>query len=403
VRSCLAEIENSVNAKQPSGQVQATAHQLLEFGQTVHADFLHQLKLLVEIESPSDNKQGVDAASHLVSIWLAALGAKITLHPQRTHGDILQADFPGRNRRPRMLLLGHLDTVHEMGSLTRMPWREHDGYVYGPGIFDMKFGVVQMFFALRALLHIQRSLPGPVTVLLNPDEELGSPVSRPITEKLAPRHDAVLVFEPSSGPDGACKTSRKGVGQYLLRVEGKAAHAGLDFELGASANLELAQQLPRIAALTDLNRGITVNPGVIRGGTRSNVIAESAEAEIDVRVVSAAQARTLERALTALRPVDPRCTLHLSGSMNRMPFERTANTIKLYRKARKLASDLGFELPEIGVGGGSDGNITANLGIPTLDGLGAVGEGAHTPEERILDREIPRRIALAASLIQGVL
>jgi glutamate carboxypeptidase len=388
--------------KQPEGPARATAHQLLEFGQAAQADFVHQLRLLVETESPSHHKAGVDAASHMVSIWLAALGARITMHSQRAHGDILQAEFPGRNKRPRLLLLGHLDTVYELGTLARMPWREHDGYIHGPGIFDMKFGVVQMFFALRALLQIEGSLPGPVTVLLNPDEEIGSPVSRPVTEKLAARHDAVLVFEPSAGPDGACKTSRKGVGHYLLRVEGKAAHAGLDFELGASAILELAQQLPRVAALTDLNRGITVNPGVIRGGTRTNVIAESAEAEIDVRVVSAAQARTLERSLTALRPADPRCTLHISGGMNRMPFERTANTLKLYRKARKLAAEIGLDLPEIGVGGGSDGNITANLGIPTLDGLGAVGEGAHAPDERILEREIPRRIALAASLIGNI-
>lgn len=404
-----------MNRKQ-STAARASAGELLEFGRAAQSEFLQRLGQLVECESPSDNKQAVDAAVELVAGWFAEIGGKVRiLNPsapkagvpgtprrQRSCGNILQAEFTGRVRRPRLLLLGHLDTVWELGTLARMPWREHGGYIYAPGIFDMKFGVVQMLFALRALLEREGSLPHPVTVLLNPDEEVGSPASRAVTEKLAMRHDAVLVFEPSAGPDGACKTSRKGVGHYLLRVEGKAAHAGLDFPSGASAVLELAQQLTRIAALTDLRRGITVNPGVIRGGTRSNVIADMAEAEIDVRVVSAAQARLIDRRLKALRAYDRRCTLHFSGGINRMPFERSAATARLYHKARELAGEIGFELPEIAVGGGSDGNLTASLGIPTLDGLGAVGAGAHAADERIAKAEIPRRIAFAASLIRNL-
>jgi glutamate carboxypeptidase len=283
-----------------------------------------------------------------------------------------------------------------------MPWRESAGKLYGPGVFDMKFGVVQMLFAIRLLQQIDGKLPRDLTVLLNPDEEVGSHNSRPITEKLARKADAVLVFEPSAGAEGACKTSRKGVGNYLLRVKGVAAHAGLDFLKGASAITELAHQLTRIATFSDPAKGLTINTGIIRGGTRLNVVADLAEAEIDVRVVSAAQVRSLDRRLRSLKPVDRRCRLEISGGINRLPFERNAKTVKLYRQAARSAEALGFELPEIAVGGGSDGNFTAAMGIPTLDGLGAVGDGAHAIHEHVAEREIPRRLALAAELIRTI-
>jgi len=211
-----------------------------------------------------------------------------------------------------------------------------------------------------------------------------------------------LVFEPSAGAAGACKTSRKGVGNYFLRVKGVAAHAGLDFQKGASAITELSHQLTRIATFSDPAKGLTINPGIIRGGTRLNVVADQAEAEIDVRVVSAAQVRALDRRLRSLKPMDHRCKLEISGGMNRLPFERNAKTVKLYRQAERLAEALGFELPEVAVGGGSDGNFTAALGIPTLDGLGAVGDGAHAIYEHVVEREIPRRLALAAELIRTI-
>jgi glutamate carboxypeptidase len=223
-----------------------------------------------------------------------------------------------------------------------------------------------------------------------------------ITEKLARQSDAVLVFEPSAGIKGACKTSRKGVGNYLLRVKGIAAHAGLDFQKGASAIIELAHQLTHVSGFSDPAKGLTVNFGIIRGGTRLNVIPDLAEAEIDVRVVSAAQARALDRRLRSLKPMDRRCKVEISGGVNRLPFERNAKTLRLYRQAEASAKAIGFDLPEIGVGGGSDGNFTAALGVPTLDGLGAVGDGAHAIHEHIVESEIPRRVAFAAELIRTI-
>jgi glutamate carboxypeptidase len=313
----------------------------------------------------------------------------------------LQIDFAGSSHS-RLLLLGHVDTVWDIGTLKSMPWRESAGKLYGPGVFDMKFGVVQMLFAIRLLQQIDGKLPRNLTVLLNPDEELGSHNSRAITEELALKSDAVLVFEPSAGATGACKTSRKGVGNYLLRVKGIAAHAGLDFQKGASAITELAHQLTRITTFSDPAKGLTINPGIIRGGTRLNVVADQAEAEIDARVVSAAQVRSLDRRLQSLKPMDRRCQLDISGGINRLPFERNAKTVKLYRQAKSSAEALAFELPEVGVGGGSDGNFTAGLGVPTLDGLGAVGDGAHAIHEHVVEREIPRRVALAAELIRTI-
>jgi glutamate carboxypeptidase len=374
---------------------------LLQLAKQHHESFKSVLRQFVEIESPSHDKAAVDRAAKFIAAEFERSGGRFRWHKQKTSGDVLQIDFPGASRS-RLLLLGHIDTVWDIGTLKSMPWRESTGKIYGPGIFDMKFGVVQMLFAIRLLQQSEGKLPRSITVLLNPDEEIGSHNSRPITEKLASQSDAVLVFEPSAGAAGACKTSRKGVGNYLLRVHGVSAHAGLDFLKGASAITELAHQLTRIASFSDPAKGLTVNPGIIRGGTRTNVVAESAEAEIDMRVVSAAQARAIDRRMHSLKPVDHRCKLEISGGINRLPFERNAKTVKLYRQAIESAKVLGFNLPEIAVGGGSDGNFTAGLGVPTLDGLGAVGDGAHAVHEHIVEREIPRRIAFAAELIRTI-
>jgi len=373
----------------------------LEFGEQSRPEFRDVLRRLVELESPSTDKRAVDACGEYVCALFERIGGRVRVHRQREAGNVLQIDFASRSKRTRVMLLGHIDTVWDLGAIERMPWREKSGRLYGPGIYDMKFGIVQAVFALRALARMG-GIPRPVTVLLAPDEETGSRVSRPITEKLARRCGAVLVLEPSAGESGACKTSRKGVGNYLLRVRGQASHAGLDFEKGASAILELSHQIARVAALSDLRRGLTVNPGVIRGGTRTNVVAGFAEAELDVRVTSAAQARRVERKLKALRPVDGRCSIEVSGSINRMPFEQNGATAGLFKTARKVASELGFTLGEVSAGGGSDGNFTAALGIPTLDGLGAVGDGAHAAHEHVVEAEIPRRIALLARLIECV-
>jgi len=363
-------------------------------------DFQRLLRALVEIESPSHDRAAVARAVTFAASEFKKLGGKVRRHKRRSSADVLEIDFPGDPAASRLLLLGHLDTVWETGTLLSMPWREKAGKLYGPGIFDMKFGVVQMLFALRILRELHGRLPRPITVLLNPDEEIGSQESRAITEKLAKSAAAVLVFEPSAGAEGACKTSRKGVGNYRLRVRGVASHAGLDFEKGASAIVELAHQLTRIASFSDPRRGLTINPGILRGGTRTNVVADMAEAEIDVRVVSAAQARQIDRRLHGLRPHDRRCHLEVTGGINRMPFEANPRTARLYRQAKVSARQLGFSLHEVGVGGGSDGNFTSALGVPTLDGLGAVGDGAHAIHEHIVAREMARRVAFAAALIQ---
>src|SRR5262249_21906817 len=254
-------------------------------------------------------------------------------------------------------------------------------------------------FAARALRELEIPVASRVRLQLNSDEEVGSPSSRAITEKNARESTAVLVLEPGTGLTGKLKTARKGVGEYRIAVHGKASHAGVDFEAGASATLELARQIERICTFTDLANGITVNPGVISGGTRSNVVAAEARAEIDVRVVRAADARVLEKKFRALRPYDERCSLEVSGGLNRPPMQRSKGTMALFRTAQTLARELGVELEESLSGGGSDGNFTAALGVPTLDGLGVVGEGAHAANESIVIDRMADRAALIAKIV----
>jgi glutamate carboxypeptidase len=362
---------------------------------------LATLRALVEQESPSHRKAAVDRLGGLLAEELARLGGRVTRHPGGEFGDHLQADFAGGGGRP-VLLLGHFDTVWELGTLQRMPFRVEEGRAWGPGTFDMKAGIVLMLEAVRGLRELRGGLPRPVTVLLNADEEVGSTSSRPVTERLAKQSAAVLVCEPA-GPGGVVKTARKGVGGFQLKVTGRAAHAGLDFEKGASAILELARQVEKVSDFTDLRRGLTVSVGVIRGGTRTNVVPAEAEAEVDVRVARAADGTRLEKRFRALKPFDRRCRLEVTGGINRPPLERTAAVAALFKKAQQLSQELGLgRLKEVAVGGGSDGNFTAGLGIPTLDGLGGVGEGAHALHEHVVVAELPRRAALLAALIEAV-
>jgi glutamate carboxypeptidase len=337
-----------------------------------------------------------------VSGWAEELGGRVKRHRQREFGDVLELRFgPVRSSRKPILLLGHLDTVWAPGTLKSMPWREEGGRIFGPGVLDMKAGVVMALAAVRTLNEAGGRGPvgarRPVTLLLNSDEEVGSPVSRAITERLARECEAVLVLEPAQGL--ACKTARKGVGDYRLEVTGVAAHSGVDFERGHSAVLELARLLEKVAAFTDLGIGRTVNPGVIGGGTRANVIAQHAWAEVDVRIARAADAAKVERLFRSLKCEDPACSVKITGGINRPPMERKPGTVELYKQARKLAAELGFELAEASTGGGSDGNFTAALGIPTLDGLGAVGEGAHAAHESIITEHLIPRTALLAALL----
>ena len=363
------------------------------------------IKQLVEIESPSDVKQAVDRLGAVLASRFGELNGRVRLHKAEKFGNHLQVEFKPRGSRQQkpVVLLGHMDTVYPIGTISRMKCRVTKGRVWGPGVLDMKSGIALAFHVLEALLKWgSGKLSRPVTVLLVSDEEVGSKSSRAITEELARQSSAVLVLEPAFGLDGAVKTARKGVGEYRLTVHGKAAHSGLDFENGESAIIELANQISEISKLVDLKRGITVNVGKVTGGTRVNVVPAEAQAFIDVRVADSSDAPQIDRRLKALKPLNPQCRLEISGEIGRPPMERTKGVGALYAKAKDIAAELGWELQEAAVGGGSDGNFTATLGIPTLDGLGAVGEGAHAEHESIVISELPARAALLAGLIEAV-
>ena len=372
---------------------------------------LHQEKItqtireFVEIESPSDHKPSADRMGAFLAGYFEALGGHLQVHPAADFGDSVQIDFPARQPAQEkikpVLLLGHFDTVYPLGTLATMPCHATDGRLHGPGVLDMKSGIALMLYAIEALQAWHAGLPRPVTVFLVSDEEVGSYSSRKITEALAKDSAAVLVLEPA-GPRGAVKTARKGVGEYILHVRGVAAHAGLDPGKGHSAIVELSRQITAVSKLNDLPSGLSVNPGVIRGGTRTNVVAAEATVEIDVRIKLAKQAAALDRKFHALKSFDKHCHLTIEGGINRMPMERTAGVVALYEKARGIAKQIGWKLEEAAVGGGSDGNFTAALGIPTLDGLGGSGAGAHAMHEHILLDDLPRRAFLLARLIESI-
>jgi glutamate carboxypeptidase len=355
-----------------------------------------RLRELVEVESPSEDKAGVDRAGELVVRWAEELGGRVKRHRQKAFGDVLEVRFgPARSARGRVMLLGHLDTVWPVGTLAKMLWREAEGTLWGPGVLDMKAGVVMALEAIAAVREL--GAERPVTLLLVSEEEVGSPVSRGITERVAGECAAVFVMEPAQGL--AYKTARKGVGHFVLRVEGVGSHAGVDFESGHSAVLEMARLVERVSGFTDLGKGLTVNVGVIAGGTRSNVVAAECVAEVDVRIAKAGDARKVEGLFRGLKVTDGACRLTLSGGMNRPPMERKAGTIALFRLAKKLAGEIGLELEEASTGGGSDGNFTAAIGVATLDGMGAVGAGAHAAHEHVVVKYLVERTALLAGMI----
>jgi glutamate carboxypeptidase len=354
---------------------------------------------LVRQESPSEDRSALNAAGAMVELIARDLDGRIKRNKQKDFGDVIELHFgPSRSTRKPVLLLGHLDTVWPLGTLKTMPWREEDGRYWGPGVLDMKAGVIMALTAVSALRQLQ--LARPVTLLLNSEEEVGSPVSRAITERLALRSEAAFVLEPAQGL--AYKTARKGVGQYNVQVTGVGAHSGVDFAKGHSAVLELAKLVQTISNFTKLDRQLTVNCGVIAGGTRSNVVASQAHAEVDVRIAKASDAAYVEKLFRSLKVSDPRCKLTITGGINRPPMERKAGTIALFKRARVLAAELGFELDEAATGGGSDGNFTAALGVPTLDGMGAVGDGAHAAHESVVIEYLVPRTALLAAMIASV-
>ena len=358
------------------------------------------LRTLVECESPTGDQDGNLGAADLLENAMTRAGGQVERIPAPGLGVHLLARFRGvmRDRGP-ILVMGHMDTVHPVGTLRRLPFAVADGKVQGPGIYDMKSGLAVSLTALRLLAELDRGPASDVTYLITCDEERGSPDSRERIETEARAHRAALVLEPSA-PGGAVKSRRKGVSGYVLEVAGQAAHAGIEPEAGASAIHELARQVCRIYDLADPNVGTTVSIGVIKGGTKENVVADAASCTIDVRFFSNTEATRVDAALTAGVAFDKRCTLTLTGGPNRGALEKTEASSLLFRQARALAATLGFEIGEESTGGASDGNLIAAAGCPTLDGLGPDGRGAHTLFEHIFLDDVPRRIALVAALLE---
>ena len=358
------------------------------------------IEKLVRAESPSDDKFAVDACGVMVADHAKALGGRVKLHRQKLYGDVIEARFGPRKKAAadRTLLLGHVDTVWPIGTIKTMPCRIGEGRLWGPGTLDMKAGVAMALIAIEMLAEANL-LDREIILLLNSDEEIGSPVSRLITEKLAQECREVYVLEPAQVL--AYKTARKGTGNWRIDIQGVAAHAGVDFEKGASALRELARMIETVSAWTDLQRGLTVSVGMAGGGSKTNVIPAEAWAEIDIRIARAADGTRIERKFAGLKAADKRCSFTVTGGINRPPMERTKGTVALYQHARKLAAELGFTLGEAATGGASDGNFTSALGIATLDGMGAVGEGAHAVHESIdLDHLAPRTALLAGMLVR---
>ncbi len=361
---------------------------------------LATLRQFVEAESPSLEKVAADRCCGLISEAWRKYDVRVERFAQKHRGDHLRISYwPGKTRSAgQLLVLGHYDTVYSSGTLRKMPFRISRGKAYGPGIFDMKAGIVQALFALHALQEIDAELRKRLVFLWTSDEEIGSESSRKLLEAEARRSDAVFVLEPSFGPRGLLKTARKGVGAAELIVHGRASHAGLAPQEGINAIHELAQQLASIEKWNDLRRGVTINAGIIEGGSRTNVIPERARAALDLRALRVSDMRSLERRLHSLRAMHQGARLEINGGFDRPPFERRMSAA-LFARAKSLAAQMGFTVGECTVGGGSDGNFTAAIGVPTLDGLGAVGDGAHSANEHILIHTMPARAALLASLL----
>jgi glutamate carboxypeptidase len=361
-------------------------------------DLIPFLKTLVEIESPSHDKAAVDRVGALVAAEAQRLGAKVEIIPNAETGDHVLARFPfpkGKGEKP-ILLLCHMDTVFSLGTLSRMPYRETEGKIFGPGVLDMKAGIV---ISLAAIEDAQkRGITRPVTLLCTSDEEIGSHTSRAWIESLAKESALVLVLE-SAMPDGSLKTWRKGVGDFTVKVKGRAAHAGGFHKMGRNAIEEMAHQVIAIQKLTDYERQTTVNVGVIRGGTVSNVVPDEAEIEVDFRVMQPGEWERLESEMKSLKPVLDGTSIEVRGSLNRppMPFDDAMKAS--FEKAKSIAARLGMDLKASGTGGGSDANFVAPLGIPVLDGLGAVGEGPHSEREYIVTKSLLERSQLISHLL----
>jgi glutamate carboxypeptidase len=363
-------------------------------------EMLETLEILVKHESPSTEKSALDSFAGRISERFSSLGGEVTLLANTTNGDHAEVHFKApqaRSDRPGLILC-HYDTVWPLGTIQERPFRIDDDKAYGPGVYDMKASLVMFEYALRAMADFGAQLPRPIVLLVNSDEEIGSWTSRELIERHAGQAEYVLVLEPPTF-EGALKTARKGVGNFLLKVKGVAAHAGSQPERGVSAITEIAHQILEVQDLVDEDKGTTINVGIVSGGSRSNVIAAQAIAEIDGRAWTPQEAERIDRAIKNLKPVIPGAELQIEGGFERPPMMRSEAILDLFHKAQKIGMGLGLELEEGSTGGGSDGNFTAALGVPTLDGLGAMGDGAHADYEHILISHLPQRTALLAALL----
>ncbi|HMI53987.1 MAG TPA: M20 family metallopeptidase [Candidatus Saccharimonadales bacterium] len=366
-------------------------------------EMLSILRQFVVAESPSLEKAPSDLCCSIIAGEWAKRSVRVDRLKQKRRGDQLRFTYWPHSSRPagQLLILGHYDTVYATGTLAKMPFRVSGGKVFGPGTFDMKAGIVQGLFALDAIQQNAATLRKRLVFLWTSDEEIGSDASRKVIEEEARRSDAVLVLEPSFGPQGLLKTARKGVGEAELIVHGRSSHAGLAPQEGINAIHELAKQIERIQSWNDPERGVSVNVCVTEGGTRTNVIPERARALFDLRALRGTDMKNLERRLHALKPILRGAKLEVKGGFSRAPLEHKV-TGALYARAKSLATQMGLLLGECTVGGGSDGNLTGALGVPTLDGLGAVGDGAHSASEHVIASTMPERAALLAALLSTI-
>lgn len=391
-------------------------NELLDAFEAHRSTLLGEIQQLVELESPSTDKPAVDHVAAVLRQKLAALGCGVEVISNASYGDAVVGRWEPRtergaedttrlrspiegDRRP-VLLLSHMDTVWPVGTLKERPYRVEAGKAFGPGIFDMKSGMVFSMFALRLLQQFGRAPRRPLVYLFTGDEEIGSPSSRRMIEQFARASAATLCFEPSTAPAGAVKTERSGWGRFDMRIMGRAAHAGGAHQRGINALEELAHQILELHAMTDYGTGVTVTVCMAQGGTRPNVIPDEAMATIDLRARSPEALEELARRISERAPRISGTAVEVSGGVNRPPFVRTAKVVALFKHAQLLAEELGFAVGEGRTGGVSDGNFTAAAGCPTLDGIGGFGDGAHALDEHVVVDELPRRCALVARLLE---
>ena len=372
---------------------------LISYFQTIEPQMIEWLKNLINTDSPSNDKLALDTLARNLGEQLSNDGGTVEIIPNKLGGNHLITRFAGHsNDFKPILILGHLDTVWDKGEAIRRPAHLEGGKIFGPGAFDMRGGITLILAMVRYLSKNKSHIKRPFTILFDSDEEIGTPTARTLIESEAKKSAVTLVLEPCI-PGGALKTSRKGVGTFKITASGLAAHAGIDYHDGVSAIQEVAHQILQLYNLNDFDKGTTVNPGVIRGGSRSNVVADQAEIEVDIRVKTISEGKRLVQKIHALQTKLKGTAIKIEGSLNRPPLERTKQVIQLFQRARQLATELGIELKEGSTGGGSDGCFTAAMGISTLDGLGPDGSGAHALDEHVVLESLVPRAALLTHLV----